>query len=851
MENYQQSPLWCQAFNEASDGFDKQRTMLVSAFTDFRDRVSMLVAQIHKDMPSLTVHDITHIDALWWTASEIAGPDYCLNPAEAFVLGGAFLLHDSAHCIAAYPGGMDEIMALPEWEMYCSVLGYNSSALIKGTDQFQQVLFEVLRSLHPKQARVLARQSWNISNGKETIYLLPQDDLRRAYAEVIGEIAESHWHSHHQLENLHQKKIMPPAYLSPAPWTIDVLKIALLLRTADAAHIDSQRAPRFLQALVNPTGVSLAHWNFQTKLNSPKRDPDIIRAELCYSGSSFPIDEQDAWWLAYDTAKMVDKELRMADRLLVEFHRPRFAVKSVANSHSPENFARNVATEGWHPVDTSIKITNINDMVERFGGEKLYGQHPSSALRELIQNSVDSIRACRSLGGLGEDEGELEIGLEDSPQGQWLHVTDTGVGMSRYVLTEVLLDFGKSLWRSGDLQSEWKDLVSKKFEAVGKFGIGFFSIFMLGEHIKITTRRFEPKESESAQWLLEFSNGTHQRPTLRPPLEHEKMKRHGTRVSVLLFDSKLKELCAKKSPSRRGEITFPEVCAQLAPALDINFFVRTPGESRHKIVAANDWTTIDSLDLLRRIAPGDFGSADLSKGGPWKSMTDIESSSGKVIGRATVSYPSYAASLTGIGVYNGIFAGFIPGIVGIVSVCPQDDLARQSAIPCLSTLELQRWANLQSYLLSSLNKGSISIKDSVMLALYGAEHDPLTLGALAGNPCTYDELHQYCLNSDILILYDGTITHDDDDEILFRDFYSFFERDDKVLEIDISSGIPWVSKLEQNGPDRATCSVLSAVRGLLRQVWGGFDVDEDTQALVGGALGTNIYRDCNIYTRPK
>ena len=194
------------------------------------------------------------------------------------------------------------------------------------------------------------------------------------------------------------------------------------------------------------------------------RDPDPERAELCYSGSSFPIDEQEAWWLAYDTAKMVDREVRTADRLLLEFNRPRFAAKSVANSYSPESFARNVPTEGWHPVDTSIKLTNINDMVERFGGAKLYGQHPSAGLRELIQNSVDSIRACRSLGGLGQDEGELEVALEDSPEGQWLQITDTGIGMSRYVLTDVLLDFGKSLWRSGDLQGEWKGLVSKKFE---------------------------------------------------------------------------------------------------------------------------------------------------------------------------------------------------------------------------------------------------------------------------------------------------------------------------------------------------------------------------------------------------
>src|SRR5471030_772701 len=102
MDDYQLSPLWMNAFDDVGDNFDVQRSKLKNAYMDFRSRVALLVGQIHKDMPSLTVHDISHIDALWWIASEIAGEGYVLNPAEAFVLGGAFLLHDSAHCIAAY-----------------------------------------------------------------------------------------------------------------------------------------------------------------------------------------------------------------------------------------------------------------------------------------------------------------------------------------------------------------------------------------------------------------------------------------------------------------------------------------------------------------------------------------------------------------------------------------------------------------------------------------------------------------------------------------------------------------------------------------------------------------------------
>lgn len=156
----------------------------------------------------------------------------------------------------------------------------------------------------------------------------------------------------------------------------------------------------------------------------------------------------------------------------------------VAGSHSPDIFANYVPTDNWHPVDTSIKVTDIKTLVERFGGENLYGETfygelCSVVIRELLQNAVDAVHACRALKGLGPDEGEIEVALEEVSEGHWLHVTDTGIGMSRYVLTEVLLDFGRSLWRGADLRGEWCGLGSSGFEAIGQFGIGFFSIFML------------------------------------------------------------------------------------------------------------------------------------------------------------------------------------------------------------------------------------------------------------------------------------------------------------------------------------------------------------------------------------
>jgi hypothetical protein len=113
--DYQTTSLWKKAFIHQDDGWNEQRNFLKQNYFQFRKRTTHLLAFIAKELPDLTSHDITHIDKLWDVASEISGADYDLNPAEAFVLGGAFLLHDAAHSRIAFKGGLADIKKTPEW----------------------------------------------------------------------------------------------------------------------------------------------------------------------------------------------------------------------------------------------------------------------------------------------------------------------------------------------------------------------------------------------------------------------------------------------------------------------------------------------------------------------------------------------------------------------------------------------------------------------------------------------------------------------------------------------------------------------------------------------------------------
>ncbi|WP_273567108.1 ATP-binding protein [Maribacter halichondriae] len=101
-----------------------------------------------------------------------------------------------------------------------------------------------------------------------------------------------------------------------------------------------------------------------------------------------------------------------------------------------------------------------------------------------------------------------------------MNITDNGIGMSQTIMTNELLDFGGSYWKSNRFKYDFQGIHSKGFESIGKFGIGFFSTFMLGEKITITSWKFG--EAITNMKTLDFHDGLSSNPILRDPSEEEK-----------------------------------------------------------------------------------------------------------------------------------------------------------------------------------------------------------------------------------------------------------------------------------------------------------------------------------------
>ena len=376
MLTFESTGLWSRTLAaRPDDQFNQEREKLRAAFLSFRERAALLAAEIARDLPDYTVHDVTHLDALWQMADLIAGPGYELTPIEAFALGGAFLTHDLGNGLAAYPDGVDAMYASATWRDALSLILRKTLGRAPTPKETQAAdigikkaaTAQVLRSLHAQHAERLALVSWKDPTGGGKRFLIEDEFLRDNYGGLIGRIAHSHWWDVDWLKPEFETAMGAPAGYPPT-WTVDPLKLSCLLRVADAAHLDARRAPAFLKAIRHPYGDSLAHWSFQEKLLQPMQSGD----RLVYSSAqTFGHAEADSWWLCFDALQALDKELTGADAMLTDCSRPKFALRGVQGAEDALRLSRWVKTDAWVPVDTRIRVTDVAELAGRLGGAQL------------------------------------------------------------------------------------------------------------------------------------------------------------------------------------------------------------------------------------------------------------------------------------------------------------------------------------------------------------------------------------------------------------------------------------------------------------------------------------------------
>jgi hypothetical protein len=851
-----ESHIWRRTLAARPDDPSAQaRERLRAAFSTFRQRAGLLSGEIRRDLPQLTLHDLSHIDALWETASTILGEGYSLTPTEGFVLGGAFLLHDLGMALPSVDGGIGALKADPRWADLVTYEYQTSFDREPSVDEisnpeeeiYNRVLLSLLQQIHAANAERLVFTAFAPGNDADPIHLMDDPELRQAFGRVIGRVAHSHWWTLSELEKQFQRTMGAPHWC-PRDWTVDPLKVACVLRCADAAQIDARRAPTFLKALSELPSTSAGHWTFEEKLNKPYLEEDAL---VFTTGHAFSMSEASAWWLCLETLRMVDRELGSVDALFADKGSLRFAARRVAGVEEPERLVSYIQTDGWLPINATIHVTDLPRVIKSVGGEELYGKHPEVALRELIQNASDAVHARRIYERRPADYGAVCVSLSKSSDvSHWLEVRDDGIGMSKRVLTSFLLDFGRPFWGSAEMQREFPGLLSSGIKQIGKYGIGFFSVFMLAEHVQVITRRSDAAAKDTL--VLEFSKGLKGRPILREANSTEQLIDGGTRIRLKLQVAPCAGGGLLHRPYQEDSRTLTDICVELCPALEVHLLVEEDGVSQ-QVITGGDWRTLNSYEFLKRMPLLDSDhripseDVDAFRRKAAENVRFFRDTNGEIVGRAlvTVGYANHLtqrADLSGVVTVGGLTSCSLTGIAGVLTGVPMR-ASRDAAKPIVDDDELRRWAEEQSALVPALwEEPRSQAACAQYIRLCGGDTGDLPICRNGGRWCSADEIRSRAdLPESVVLLDDFTV----DFHLKYLDFYTlnenvFVVRTDGIPGL-LQCRVTWPRGISTNfaeGGGSIGLTLGGAVVEAIAQAWG-----VDVRALV---QASSIERESDV-----
>ncbi len=148
----------------------------------------------------------------------------------------------------------------------------------------------------------------------------------------------------------------------------------------------------------------------------------------------------------------------------------------------------------------SIHTENIFPIIKKF----LYSDH-EIFLRELVSNAVDATQKLKKLASIGEFDGELgdlTIEVKFDKNEKTITVSDKGIGMTGEEIKKYINQIAFS--GATEFVEKFKDKGDAK-DIIGRFGLGFYSAFMVADKVELISRSHKVGENEAAQWECDGS----------------------------------------------------------------------------------------------------------------------------------------------------------------------------------------------------------------------------------------------------------------------------------------------------------------------------------------------------------
>ena len=147
----------------------------------------------------------------------------------------------------------------------------------------------------------------------------------------------------------------------------------------------------------------------------------------------------------------------------------------------------------------SIHTENIFPIIKKF----LYSDH-EIFLRELVSNAVDATQKIKRLSSLGQynkELGDLAVEISFDEKAKTITISDNGLGMTADEIKKYINQIAFS--GATEFMEKFKE-ANDANEIIGRFGLGFYSSFMVADRVEIQTLSYQDG-AEPAQWLCDGS----------------------------------------------------------------------------------------------------------------------------------------------------------------------------------------------------------------------------------------------------------------------------------------------------------------------------------------------------------
>ncbi len=158
-------------------------------------------------------------------------------------------------------------------------------------------------------------------------------------------------------------------------------------------------------------------------------------------------------------------------------------------------------------------------------------------LRELISNASDAINRLRfemlTTPDALDPQAELKIHITADKDNRTLTITDTGIGMTHDEIVDHLGTIAQSSARK--FLEAAKEKGQDASGMIGQFGVGFYSVFMVAEWVRVTSRSFRP-EAQAVTWYATGDDSYEVSPAEMNErgISPAEMNERGTRVEIKL-----------------------------------------------------------------------------------------------------------------------------------------------------------------------------------------------------------------------------------------------------------------------------------------------------------------------------